>query len=200
VLWAALFAGTAGYVDAICYLRLGHAFAANMTGNLVEVGIKAAQGEWWRAGWLAVVLVSFFIAVLLARLVATARPSSRLLLLIEAALIAVAATGRLDGAEIPFLAAAMAIQNQAARHAGFVVNVGFVTGDIQQLGMHLLPRPKPKPEGRPSTLLTVLAFYAIGAGLGTLAATGATMLGVAAAAIAVAALLPERWTGKRHDH
>src|SRR5947207_15133534 len=43
--WAALLAGIAGYVDAICYLRLGGAFAANMTGNLVEVGLAAARGS-----------------------------------------------------------------------------------------------------------------------------------------------------------
>ena len=37
--WAALLAGIAGYVDKICYLRLGGAFATNMTGNLVAIGL-----------------------------------------------------------------------------------------------------------------------------------------------------------------
>ena len=49
MLWAALLAGIAGYFDAICFLRLGGAFAANMTGNLAEVGLAAAQGRWGEA-------------------------------------------------------------------------------------------------------------------------------------------------------
>jgi uncharacterized membrane protein YoaK (UPF0700 family) len=40
--WAAPLAGMAGYVDAICFIDLGGAFAANMTGNLVAAGIGAA--------------------------------------------------------------------------------------------------------------------------------------------------------------
>ena len=69
MLWAALLAGIAGYVDAICYLRLGGAFAANMTGNLVEVGLAAAQGQWGDALWCASLLASFLFGVLAARLV-----------------------------------------------------------------------------------------------------------------------------------
>jgi uncharacterized membrane protein YoaK (UPF0700 family) len=204
MLSAALLAGTAGYVDAICYLLLGRAFAANMTGNLVELGMRAAEGEWMRAGWLGAVLAAFSVAVPVARLIAAAHGSSRLLLAIEAGLIALAATGLLDGAAIPVLAAAMAVQNHAARHGGLDVNVGFVTGDMQQLGYHLVrgkPPLQPKPTGRPRVILTVLAFYAIGAAVGTVATDrGIAMLGAGAAVIAVAALLPARWTGLGERH
>ena len=95
MLWAALLAGIAGYVDAICYLRLGGAFAANMTGNLVEVGLAAAQGQWGDALWCASLLVAFLFGVLAARLVLRTQHSARLSLLLEAAIIVVAATGRL---------------------------------------------------------------------------------------------------------
>lgn len=204
MLSAALFAGTAGYIDAICYLLLGRAFAANMTGNLVELGMRGAQGDWVRAGWLAAVLAAFFVAVPLARLVVAAHGSSRLLLLIEAGLIALAAAGLLGDAEVPVLAAAMALQNQAARHGGLDVNVGFVTGDMQQLGYHLVkgnPPLEPKPVGKPRVILTVLAFYAIGAAAGTVATDrGVVMLGAGAAVIAVTALLPARWTGLGQRH
>lgn len=197
VLWAALLASVAGYVDAICFLLLGEAFAANMTGNLVEVGITAAQGREARAAWLVAVLMTFFLGALLARLVVNASGSSRLLLLTEAGLILLAATGRLHGAETPVLAAAMALQNEAARRSGLGVNVGFVTGDIHRLGGHvvaaLMPK-QPKPEGSPPAILAVLTFYAVGAAIGTVAARGgAAMLGVAAAAIAATALSPSGW-------
>jgi oxalate decarboxylase len=204
MLSAALLAGTAGYIDAICYLLLGRAFAANMTGNLVELGMKAAQNDWVRAGWLAAVLAAFFVAVPVTRLIATAHGSSRLMLLIEAGLIALAATGLLDGAETPVLAAAMALQNLAARQGGLNVNVGFVTGDMQQLGYHLVkgnPPLEPKPTGKPRVILTVLAFYAIGAAVGAVATDrGVAMLGAGATVIAATALLPARWTGLGERH
>src|SRR3954453_2729550 len=87
---AALLAGIAGYVDAICYLRLGGAFAANMTGNLVEVGLAAAQGQWGDALWCASLLASFLFGVLAARLVLRTQHSARLSLLLEAAIIVAA--------------------------------------------------------------------------------------------------------------
>src|SRR5204862_4200899 len=95
LLWAALLAGIAGYVDAICYLRLGGAFAANMTGNLVEVGLSAAQGKWREAVWLVSLLIAFFLGILAARFVLRTHRSPRFSLLLEAAIIALAATGLL---------------------------------------------------------------------------------------------------------
>jgi len=110
LLWAALLAGIAGYVDAICFLRLGGAFAANMTGNLVEVGLAAAQGQWGEAAWCVSLLIAFFLGILAARLILRTHQSPRLSLLIEAAIIIMAATGILGVAAVPALAAAMAMQ------------------------------------------------------------------------------------------
>ena len=74
--------------------------------------------------------------------------------------------------------------------------MGFVTGDFQQLGSHLVkgrPPIEPKPAGRLSLILTVLVFYAIGAAVGTFAtAVGTVMLTIPAAAVAAAGLLPGR--------
>src|SRR5438105_5926583 len=143
LVWAALLAGIAGYVDAICFLLLGGAFAANMTGNLVALGIDAATGRWLRAAWIALLPVAFLLGVLAARLVLRAHRSARLSLLIEATVIALCATGLLGGAAVPILAAAMAMQNEAVRHGVVAVNVGFVTGDIQQLGERLIAETVP---------------------------------------------------------
>ena len=143
MLWAALLAGIAGYVDAICYLRLGGAFAANMTGNLVEVGLAAAQGQWGDALWCASLLVAFLLGVLAARMVLRTQHSARPSLLLEAAILAVAATGVFGIAAVPVLAAAMALQNEAVTHGIVALNVGFITGDLQTPGERVVPAAAP---------------------------------------------------------
>jgi uncharacterized membrane protein YoaK (UPF0700 family) len=198
--WAALLAGIAGYVDAICYLRLGGAFAANMTGNLVEVGLAAAQGQWGDALWCASLLVAFLLGILAARLVLRIQHSARLSLLLEAAIIVVAATGVLGIAAVPVLAAAMALQNEAVTHGIVALNVGFITGDLQRVGERLIPAAEPaeprKRDNRVALLLTILVFYAAGAAIGALVARwGEGALILPAALLAIAVLLPERWTG-----
>jgi uncharacterized membrane protein YoaK (UPF0700 family) len=199
LLWAALLAGIAGYVDAICYLRLGGAFAANMTGNLVEVGLAAAQGQWRLAIWCASLLVTFVIGVLAARVVLRTQHSARISLLLEAAIILVAASGHLGVAAVPVLATAMALQNEAVTHGIVALNVGFITGDLQRLGERLIsgaPGEPRKRDTRVPLLLTILVFYAAGAAIGALASGwSAAALILPAAVLAGAALLPDRWTG-----
>jgi uncharacterized membrane protein YoaK (UPF0700 family) len=200
LLWAALLAGIAGYVDAICYLQLGGAFAANMTGNLVDFGIGLAAGQWARAAWCASLPLTFLLGILAARLLLRTHRSPRLSLLIEAGIIAAAATGSLGFAAVPVLAAAMAMQNEAVTHGVVAVNVAFITGDLQRLGERLVaeavPGQPPKREGQRRLILAILVCYAVGAAIGTLAAGwGAAALILPAAVLAAAALLPERWTG-----
>jgi len=199
VLWAVLLAAIAGYVDAITFLRLGEAFAANMPGNLVEVGIRAATGEWLRAVWCASLLLAFLAGVLAARLILQAHRSPRLSLLIVSGIIAVAGTGIFGGAATAVLAAAMAIQNEVVRDGIVAINVAFITGDLQQLASRLLAATAPmrRPDdGGPQIIVAVLACYALGAGIGTLAAGWDTLaLLVPGAVLAGATLLPIRWTG-----
>ena len=200
MLWAALLAGIAGYVDAICFLRLGGAFAANMTGNLVEVGLAAAQGQWREAAWCVSLLLAFFLGVLAARLILRTHQSPRLSLLIEAAIIIAAATGLLGIAAVPALAVAMAMQNEAVTHGIVGLNVGFITGEIQRLGERLVAETVPGQPGNRETqapiVLTILVFYAAGAAAGALAARwDAAALILPAAVLAAVTLLPPRWTG-----
>jgi uncharacterized membrane protein YoaK (UPF0700 family) len=198
--WAALLAGVAGYVDAICYIHLGGAFAANMTGNLVEAGMRAALGDWARSAWCVAVLISFVLGVLTARLLLRVHRSPRTALFLECAAIAGAATGLLGLGAVPVLAAAMAMQNEAVTHGVVTVNVAFVTGDLQQLGERLVAETMPSQQierPRPGRLImAILCSYAAGAAIGTLASAWGTpaLLGAAAALIMVV-LLPERWTG-----
>jgi uncharacterized membrane protein YoaK (UPF0700 family) len=199
LLWAALLAGIAGYVDAICFLRLGGAFAANMTGNLVEVGLAAAQGRWGEAAWCVSLLIAFFLGILAARLILRTRQSPRSSLLIEAAIVVAAATGLLGIAAVPALAVAMAMQNEAVTHGIVAVNVGFITGDIQRLGERLVAETVPgqarKRETQAPVVLTILVFYAAGAAIGALASRwDAAALILPAAVLAGVALLPQHWT------
>jgi uncharacterized membrane protein YoaK (UPF0700 family) len=197
LLWAALLAGIAGYVDAICFLRLGGAFAANMTGNLVEVGLSAAQGHWGNAAWCVSLLVAFFLGVLVARLILRTHQSPRLSLLIEAAIIIVAAGDLLGIAAVPALAVAMAMQNEAVTHGIVAVNVGFVTGEIQRLGERLVAETVPgQRETQAPIVLTILVCYAAGAAIGALASRwDAAALILPAAVLAGIALLPRHWIG-----
>lgn len=200
MIWAALLAGIAGYVDAICVLHLGGAFAANMTGNLVEAGMRAALGDWQRSLWCIAVLTSFLLGVLAARLLLRAHRSPRAALLIESAAIAAAATGLLGLAAVPLLAAAMAMQNEAVTHGVVAINVAFITGDLQRLGERLVadtvPGRQPERRGQRRLILAILLCYAVGAAVGTLMADwGAPALFCPSASLIVATLLPERWTG-----
>lgn len=197
--WAALLAGIAGYVDAICYLRLGGAFAANMTGNLVQMGISAATGDLLAAAWCGSLLFAFLVGVLAARLLLRTHRTPRLSLLIEAGILAFAATGILGAGAVPLLAATFAMQNEAVTHGMVAVNVAFITGDIQKLGERLVAETMPrrgKPDGEPRLIMAILGSYAAGAAVGTWASlwNALALLGPAMV-LAGAVLLPDRWTG-----
>lgn len=197
MLWAGLLAGIAGYIDAICFLRLGYAFATNMTGNLVHLGMDAASANWPKAAWIAAILCAYVLGVVLARLLARAHFPSRAVLLLEALLIIPVATGRLGLAAVPLLAALMAMQNETVTHGIVTVNVTFVTGDIQVLGEQLATGDSIARRNfrRPASLIVpILICYAIGAAGGALASRwGATALLAAIAVLCLTALLPERW-------
>src|SRR5690348_14719751 len=124
-----------------------------MTGNLVEVGLAVARGQWKLAIWCASLLVAFLLGILAARLVLRTQHSARLSLLLEAAIIVVAATGVFGIAAVPVLAAAMALQNEAVTHGIVALNVGFITGDLQRVGERLIPAAAPGEPDRKSTRL-----------------------------------------------
>jgi uncharacterized membrane protein YoaK (UPF0700 family) len=119
-----------GIVDAVAYLRLGHVFVANMTGNVVFLGFSAAG-----AGGLSVAGSLVAIACFLPGGVAAARLAARggngrvrqlqtatgiQLLLFAGAILVAAPIGDHVGSEsryalIVLLALAMGVQNATAR-------------------------------------------------------------------------------------
>jgi uncharacterized membrane protein YoaK (UPF0700 family) len=119
-----------GVVDAVAYLRLGHVFVANMTGNVVFLGFSAAG-----AGGLSVVgslvAIACFLpgGVVAGRLAARAgdrrmgqlraATGTQLLLFAGAILVAAPTGGHIGSASryalIVLLALAMGVQNATAR-------------------------------------------------------------------------------------
>lgn len=119
-----------GLVDAVSYIRLGHVFVANMTGNVVFLGFAIAGAKGLSASASMVALASFIAGALLGgRLGAwTAAYRGRLLqaaVAVEVALVAVALVVALVASApitkgtqytlIPLLALVVGVQNSAAR-------------------------------------------------------------------------------------
>lgn len=60
----ALLALVGGFLDAYTYLTQGGVFANAQTGNMVLLGISAAQGEWLRAGFYLIPIAAFAAGIL----------------------------------------------------------------------------------------------------------------------------------------
>src|SRR5215207_9971531 len=65
-----LLSATAGCVDAVSYLGLGHIFTANMTGNTVLLGLSLGQTDWQGALRSGVALVGFIFGVAVGTVIA----------------------------------------------------------------------------------------------------------------------------------
>jgi uncharacterized membrane protein YoaK (UPF0700 family) len=122
-----------GLVDAVSYIKLGHVFVANMTGNVVFLGFALAGTKGLSAVASLVALGSFLLGALAggrlgARVGAHRGRLLRSAVVVELVLIAVALLVALIGSDppetatqytlIPLLALAMGVQNSSARRLG----------------------------------------------------------------------------------
>jgi uncharacterized membrane protein YoaK (UPF0700 family) len=122
-----------GLVDAVSYLKLGHVFVANMTGNVVFLGFAAAGATDFSAVASLVAIVAFMGGALVAGRLASPLGHHRGRFLaaaatVQVALVAVAlgvsiaapdaASGATSYALIAPLALAMGLQNATARRLG----------------------------------------------------------------------------------
>jgi uncharacterized membrane protein YoaK (UPF0700 family) len=142
----ALLCCVAGAVDALAYLRLGHLFVANLTGNTVLFAYEASQRHWLLAAARLALVLGFFSGVVTNRLLArwitikdpTLQPST-VSLVIECAVLCAFAflglNGYLRTTLLIALAWTMGLQNDAFQKIGPVaLNTTFMTGDIEKLG------------------------------------------------------------------
>ncbi|HRW38077.1 MAG: DUF1275 domain-containing protein [Acidimicrobiales bacterium] len=198
-------AASAGFVDAHIYVNVTPVFVANMSGNLIHLGILLGGASWHRALATLLTLAAFTAGVIAAtihhdRRVARARPvRPTLLLLVEGSLLVVLAlylwsssvsfTSQPQLVDYPVLLVAglaMGLQAAALRRVGQVaVATTYGTGTIVRIGEKVVlaaRRADRTTEHRRrvaiAVLVTVLVSYIIGAIAATAAGDGPAALAV----------------------
>jgi uncharacterized membrane protein YoaK (UPF0700 family) len=178
-----------GLVDAVSYLRLGHVFVANMTGNVVFLGFSVDPHAGLSAAASVIAIAGFLLGALAggraAHTLATATPGRWLAGAFtgEALILAVAAvltgtgvlpfagTGMAGGgrfATIAVLAMALGVQNSTVRHLGapdltttvLTLTLTGLTADSAIAG-----GPGARPHRRLGSVAAMLAGAGAGAGL-----------------------------------
>jgi uncharacterized membrane protein YoaK (UPF0700 family) len=202
----------AGFVDAFVYLRVAPVFIANMSGNLVHLGMGAGEGQGRAVAAAAVALGGFLAGVFAAvarldRHVRAARSAeARPLLIVESMLLAImpitmwvfdigrSATVRpIDYLVVAPGATAMGVQAIALRRVGQIaVATTYGTGAVVRLGEKIALATRRAPlvgeTQRSATIVVlgvVLASYVIGAAIAA-SLRGAPVLLLVAAAVPLA--------------
>jgi uncharacterized membrane protein YoaK (UPF0700 family) len=192
-----------GLVDAVSYLRLGHVFVANMTGNVVFLGFSVAPHSDLSAPASLIAIAGFALGALAGgraahrlaragsgRWLATALTAEAIMLGVVAALTGIGVlpfTGHGSLVTIAVLAAALGVQNSTIRHLGVAdLTTTVLTLTITGLAADnaLAGGPGAKPHRRLGSIAAMLAGAAAGAGILEWSATAAITI----AAILVAAV------------
>lgn len=195
-----------GVIDALSFLGLGQVFTANMTGNLVLLGISAARGTAVSVAGPATAVGGFLLGVLAVDRPLRRTPAARLwplgfgvalgiVLILETGVsVAWVLTGGapqwpIQPILVATLGAAMGIQTTAVRALSVSgVTTTFVTGTLASL-----------VRVRAGTLrrLAVVAGLAAGAAAGTLLLNTARLFAPALAPALVALVLAATWLQSR---
>ena len=149
-----LLACVAGSTDIISYYRLGHVFTANMTGNVILLGISIGQGELSTSLYRVASFAGFFAGVFIGSLIVENKNKKKkwpyfvmVAMLAESAIIATLAIIWLahDGQPLKnsilyiailLSAISMGIQSAAIWHLDIPgVVTTFITGNITSIGM-----------------------------------------------------------------
>jgi uncharacterized membrane protein YoaK (UPF0700 family) len=195
-----------GLVDAVSYLRLGHVFVANMTGNVVFLGFSVDPHSGLSAPASLIALAGFALGALAggraAHSLASADPGRWLAgaLAAEAVVLGVVAaltgtgvlpfTGNGNLVTIVLLAAALGVQNSTVRHLGVPdLTTTVLTLTLTGLAADnaLAGGPGAKPHRRLGSIAAMLAGAAVGAGILQWSATA--VIAIAAALVIAVAIL-----------
>lgn len=200
---AVVLAFAAGATDAFAFLQLGGVFTANMTGNLVLVGLVPRAGYASSVVGLLVAVVAFLLASYAAFRIAPAaagRGRHAVLLVVGAVaqvavLVCWSVGGGRDQVLVPLLiglsAVAMATQTAFARRleARSGVTTTYVTGTLTSLTADLADRKPQALLTRVGVVVALVAGALADAGLTTADARWAAALPVLPVGVALALLL-----------
>jgi uncharacterized membrane protein YoaK (UPF0700 family) len=201
-----------GLVDAVSYLRLGHVFVANMTGNVVFLGFSVDPHSGLSAVASVIAVAGFavgalaggrlahaFPAATTGRWLVTALAGEAIIIGLVALLTATAVlpfTGHGSFATIAILACALGVQNSTVRHLGapdLTTTVLTLTLTGLAADSALAHGPGAKPHRRLGSIAAMLAGAAAGAAIlqwSPPAALAIAALLVAAVAVAFATAHP----------
>jgi uncharacterized membrane protein YoaK (UPF0700 family) len=198
----------AGALDALCYLH-SHVFAANMTGNIVLLGLDLAHKGFHRGAWNAVAVASFALGAYLAGIASPAPPNAvepesefknRLTLelapLVIFSILFVLPGGNFWWAKAGLIltgAAAMGLQSVAVRRlrrAGVVTT--FITGTITTAVVEAVSggEPNSSPDS-PLMLVLMLLIYVTAAATAALLPNSKIVAFVPVACVAAALAVAE---------
>ena len=130
----------AGYVDGIGFLHLGGLFVSFMSGNSTRMGVSLAQGNWHNAAEAVGLIALFVVGAAAGSLIVLGSLPHRqaLVLLVEAVLLAVAASCYMSG--FPDVAIAAIVLAMGLENAVFQIDGGaglgltYVTGALVKVG------------------------------------------------------------------
>ena len=182
----------AGYVDSYSLLNFG-VYASFMSGNTTSAGLHAGHAKFALAGHSLLPIPFFVLGIFIGTLLVLANLNHALPRhsFLVAALLAMSFAATYFGwpgwLSIMMLSTAMGIMNTSINHVGGqAVNLGFVTGDLnnfaQRLAMGIRRDPVPQMQGswdnhwwRAALLAGIWAAFLIGAVLGGALASRFTM-------------------------
>jgi uncharacterized membrane protein YoaK (UPF0700 family) len=197
-LLALLLTGSAGWVDAIGYVRLGGLYPSFMSGNTTQLGFALSHYEWTLVGIAATILGLFFLGSFCGGLTAALPSGWRLpvVLASEAVLLATATglaslSGREHGAVL-LLSVTMGVQNAAVQELRPTAGgATFVTGTLFRAGHGLAKALVGRAGAAWFPQLLSWTSFAAGAGAGALgnARWGILALSVPLAVVAASAMV-----------
>ena len=194
--------GVTGLVDAVSYLKLGHVFVANMTGNVVFLGFAVADAAEFSISASLMAIAAFLAGAFAGGAIGSRAGHHRARLLaiaisLQIALVGAALVVALFGLDrevalvryslIGLLAIAMGLQNATARRLG----VPDLTTTVLTLTLTGLAADSPLAGGknpRPSRRLLATATMFLGAAVGAVLVLRVSVAAVLALALALLVL------------